>query len=168
MIEAARATCDFYIERPPAPTACPTGTPARPDWRRSATGAAAPSDPFNDHEPVDSSAAAIAAQGLLRLGHFLDARADDGSRYWQAGLRVADTLFDDGRTVSEPGSGHQGLLLHSVYHWPNGWDHVPPGARMPRGESSQWGDYHAREVALYLSGSRRIDRTRIFRSATHD
>ena len=27
-----------------------------------------PADPFNDFEPVDSSAAAIAAQGLLRLG----------------------------------------------------------------------------------------------------
>jgi hypothetical protein len=30
-----------------------------------------PADPFNDHEPVDSSAAAIAAQGLLRLGNYL-------------------------------------------------------------------------------------------------
>jgi hypothetical protein len=27
---------------------------------------------------------------------------------------------------------------------------VPPGARTPRGESSQWGDYHARELALYV------------------
>ena len=30
-----------------------------------------PADPFNDYEPVDSSAAAIAAQGLLRLGNNL-------------------------------------------------------------------------------------------------
>ena len=45
---------------------------------------------------------------------------------------------------------HQGLLLHSVYHRPAGWDHVPAGARTPRGESSQWGDYHAREAALYV------------------
>jgi len=37
-----------------------------------------------------------------------------------------------------------------VYHWPNGWDHVPSGAKTPRGESSQWGDYHAREAALYV------------------
>jgi hypothetical protein len=37
-----------------------------------------------------------------------------------------------------------------VYHWPNGWDHVPEGARVPRGESSQWGDYHVREAALYV------------------
>ena len=45
---------------------------------------------------------------------------------------------------------HQGLLLHSVYHWPNAWDYVPPGVTTPRGESSQWGDYHAREAALYV------------------
>ena len=35
-----------------------------------------PADPFNDHEPVDSSAAAIGAQGLLRLGRWLTARGD--------------------------------------------------------------------------------------------
>jgi hypothetical protein len=45
---------------------------------------------------------------------------------------------------------HQGLLLHSVYHRPNGWDHVPPGRTVPCGESSQWGDYHLRELALYV------------------
>ena len=61
-------------------------------------------------------------------------------------LRV---LFDDaGPYLAD--AGHQGLLLHSVYHWPNRWDYVPPGASVPRGESSQWGDYHAREAALYL------------------
>ena len=42
------------------------------------------------------------------------------------------------------------LLLHSIYHRPNGWDHVPAGSRIPRGESSMWGDYHLREVALYV------------------
>ena len=59
------------------------------------------------------------------------------------------------RAVSEHRPEHQGLLLHSVYHWPNGWDHVPPGPAIPRGESSQWGDYHAREVALYVQAARR-------------
>jgi hypothetical protein len=108
------------------------------------------SDPFNDREPVDSSAAAIAAQGLLRLGHFLNERGDDGGRYWQAGLRVVDTLFDSEGPYLNQEPSHQGLMLHSVYHWPNGWDYVPQGSRIPRGESSQWGDYHAREVALYL------------------
>ena len=45
---------------------------------------------------------------------------------------------------------HQGLLLHSIYHRPNGWDYVPEGSKIPNGESSMWGDYHARELALYL------------------
>jgi unsaturated chondroitin disaccharide hydrolase len=27
---------------------------------------------------------------------------------------------------------------------------VPPGSTIPQGESSMWGDYHIREVALYL------------------
>jgi unsaturated chondroitin disaccharide hydrolase len=75
---------------------------------------------------------------------------EDGSRYTQAGLRVLDTLFDESGPYLSQDAHHQGLLLHSVYHWPNGWDHVPAGARVPRGESSQWGDYHAREAALYV------------------
>jgi hypothetical protein len=150
MLDAARATCDFYIES----AACADGVPY---WDTGAPGLAAlgdwatrAADPFNDLEPVDSSAAAIAAQGLLRLGSFLTRRGEDGARYWQAGLRVADTLFDPAGPYLSQDSAHQGLLLHSVYHWPNGWDYVPSGAHVPRGESSQWGDYHAREVALYL------------------
>jgi hypothetical protein len=150
MIEAARAACDFYIES----AACADGVPY---WDTGAPGLEAlgdwggrASDPFNDREPVDSSAAVIAAQGLLRLGAFLNRRGENGSRYWQAGLRVADTLFDSAGPYLSRNAGHQGLLLHSVYHWPNGWDHVPAGARVPRGESSQWGDYHARELALYV------------------
>jgi unsaturated chondroitin disaccharide hydrolase len=149
LVEAARATCDYYIEVAAA-DGIPywdTGAPGlvnMPDWRDR------PADPFNDHEPVDSSAAAIAAQGLLRLGRVLSHRGDveAGDRYDQAGLRVLDTLFDAPYLSAD--ERHQGLLLHSVYHWPNGWDHVPAGSRIPRGESSQWGDYHAREAALFV------------------
>ena len=47
-------------------------------------------------------------------------------------------------------ANHQGLILHSIYHRPNGWDFTPPGRQVPCGESSMWGDYHAREVALYV------------------
>ena len=97
---------------------------------------------------MDSSAAAIAAQGLLRLGRHLDVERRHGGRYWQAGLTVCDTLFAEPYLSTDP--AHQGLILHSVYHRPNGWDHVPTGQRVPNGESSMWGDYHAREVALYL------------------
>jgi hypothetical protein len=155
MLAAARATCDFYIERGTASDGIPywdTGAPGLAllkDW------AARPADPFNDHEPVDSSAAAIASQGLIRLGHLLRQRGDDGSRYEQAGLQVLDVLIDDSGPYLSTNPAHQGLLLHSVYHRPNGWDHVPAGARIPRGESSQWGDYHLREAALLV---RRIAR----------
>ena len=47
-------------------------------------------------------------------------------------------------------AAHQGLLLHSVYHRPNGWDYIPDGRKIPCGESSMWGDYHLREAALYV------------------
>jgi unsaturated chondroitin disaccharide hydrolase len=142
MEKAARATCDFYIEHTP-PDGIPywdTGAPGLAhlgDWRTR------PADPFNSYEPVDSSAAAIGAQGLLRLGHRLN---DD--RYFQAGLKVCDTLFAEPYLSTHP--DHQGLILHSVYHRPNGWDTVPAGAKIPASESSMWGDYHAREAGLYL------------------
>lgn len=149
MLDAARAACDFYIENSP--------TDGVPYWDTGAPGLAAmgdylgrPAEPFNDYEPVDSSAAAIAAQGLLRLGRYLQAKGDAtaGKRYWQAGLTVLNTLLDEPYLSVDP--RHQGLLLHSVYHRPNGWDHVPAGRKVPCGESSMWGDYHLREVALYV------------------
>jgi hypothetical protein len=151
MMEAAQATSDHYID-----IAAADGIPY---WDAGAPGLAEmagwgdrAADPFNDHEPVDSSAAAIAAQGLLRLARVLsnEGEKDGALRYEQAGLRIAATLFDAGGPYLSTNASHQGLLLHSVYHWPNKWDYVPPGAKTPRGESSQWGDYHARELALYL------------------
>jgi hypothetical protein len=42
------------------------------------------------------------------------------------------------------------LLLHTVYHRPRGWDHIPAGSKIPCGESCLWGDYHLREVGLYV------------------
>ncbi|MGB2713282.1 MAG: hypothetical protein WBC51_03825 [Vicinamibacterales bacterium] len=150
MLDAARATCDFYIDAATSADGIPywdTGAPglsALGDWR------ARPADPCNQHEPVDSSAAAIASQGLLRLAHWLEHRREDGSRYEQAGLSALSTLLDERGPYLSKDAAHQGLLLHSVYHRPNGWDHVPPGSRIPRGESSQWGDYHLREAALLV------------------
>jgi unsaturated chondroitin disaccharide hydrolase len=150
MLAAAHVTCDFYIDRAAAADGVPywdTGAPglaALEDW------GSRPADPFNDHEPVDSSAAAIAAQGLIRLGRILDNRAEDGSRYTQAGLHVLATLIEPRGSYLSEEPAHEGLLLHSVYHRPNGWDFVPAGARIPRGESSQWGDYHLREAALLV------------------
>lgn len=147
MLKAAQATCDWYIANT-AIDGIPYwdgGAPqlnALGDWR------ARPADPFNDFEPVDSSAAAIGVQGLLRLGRYLGPDTADGKRYWQAGLTTMRTLLTDTYLGIAP--DHQGLLLHSVYHRPNGWDHIPAGRKIPCGEACMWGDYHLREAALHL------------------
>lgn len=155
-LATAEAVADFYIDRTP--------TDGIPYWDTGAPGLAKlgdylgrPADPYNDHEPVDSSAAVIAAQGLLRLGRYLKqtggpaaaaAAEKKATKYWQAGLTVARSAFAEPYLSAD--DAHEGLVLHSVYHRPNGWDHVPPGRAIPCGESSMWGDYHARELALLL------------------
>ncbi len=83
---------------------------------------------------------------MLRLGKYLGKGA--GDKYTQAGLTVAKTLLSDAYLSAD--EKHQGLLLHSIYHRPNGWDHVPAGSKIPAGESSMWGDYHLLELGLYL------------------
>ena len=85
---------------------------------------------------------------MLRLGRWLDGRGEDGSRYWQGGVEAAAALFAEPYLSMDP--AHQGLILHAVYHRPSGWDAMPAGSTVPRGESCMWGDYHARELALYL------------------
>ncbi|HEY9170838.1 MAG TPA: hypothetical protein VI136_00980, partial [Verrucomicrobiae bacterium] len=163
MLKAAFATADFYLAN-----CCADGIPmwdtGAPDLHRlPANYLSKPSDPFNHWEPVDSSAAAIAAQGLIRLGNYLLSalRPDPtrnrpsaivhhqlGRRYRQAGLTIARTLFSEPYLSTD--AKHQGLILHSVYHRPNGWDYIAPGQKVPNGESSMWGDYHARELALLI------------------
>ena len=143
-LKAAKATCDFYIANTPL-DGIPYWDTGAPQIHKLGDYFNQTSDPYNDYEPIDSSAAAIAAQGLLRLGKYL---GEDGKKYWQAGLTVLDTLFDDPYLSKDP--EHQGLILHTIYHQPNGWDYVPPGSKIPYGESCMWGDYHARELALYV------------------
>jgi unsaturated chondroitin disaccharide hydrolase len=149
-LRVAEAVADFYLQHTPID--------GIPYWDTGAPGLAylgdyldRPAEPCNEHEPVDSSAAAIAAQGLLRLGSHLKriGRHDQGARYYQAGLTVARTLFSESYLSTDP--THEGLILHSVYHRPNGWDYIPSGQQVPCGEASMWGDYHARELAVMLN-----------------
>ncbi|MBN1441981.1 MAG: glycoside hydrolase family 88 protein, partial [Planctomycetes bacterium] len=128
-LRAARASADFYIESTPA-DGIPYWDTGAPGLCRLGDYLDRPADPYNEHEPVDSSAAAIAAQGLLRLGRCLMAGSgeeavEDGKRYWAAGWTAAGALFDAPYLCEDP--AHQGLILHSVYHRPRGWDHVPAG-----------------------------------------
>ena len=145
---AATVTSDFYLANtasdgiPYWDTGAP-GLAAMGDWRQR------PAEPFNDHEPVDSSAAAIACQGLMRLGAWLREQGEAGADpYTRAGLAVLSRLLEE--PYLGTAENHQGLLLHSVYHRPNGWDSVPAGRSVACGESSMWGDYHLREAALYV------------------
>lgn len=148
-LRAALATADFYLEN-----CCADGIPmwdtGAPNLHRLGDYLGKKSNPFNNWEPVDSSAAAIAAQGLVRLGRHLDKKGErsKGRRYFQGALTIAATLFNE--PYLSDNVKHQGLILHSIYHRPNGWDYTAPGQKVPNGESSMWGDYHARELAVLL------------------
>ena len=157
-LRPALATADYYLEQT-ASDGIPYWDTGAPDLVQLGDYLNRPAEPFNDCEPVDSSAAAIAAQGLLRLGSIVSSleskkantirgTRDAGRKYWNAGLTVLNTLLDEPYLSTSP--KHQGLLLHSVYHRPNGWDYVPRGRKIPCGESSMWGDYHVREAALLV------------------
>jgi len=155
--EVAKTTANYYIEQASSDgliywdTGAP-GLACMGDYRNR------PSEPDNDFEPVDSSAASIAAQGLLRLGQYLWSRQEEaaGARYRQAALTIAKHLFAPPYLSESP--THEGLILHSIYHRPNGWDHIPPGKKIPMGEASMWGDYHARELGLMLLRDARGER----------
>ena len=148
LLDGARATCDFWLQHTPL-DGIPYWDTGAPDLHNLGDTISKPADPFNAHEPVDSSAAAIACQGLIRMGKYLESSdAATAKKYFQAGLTVLDRLLEEpylGTDVK-----HQGLLLHSVYHRPNGWDHIPEGQSVPNGEACQWGDYHLREAALLV------------------
>jgi unsaturated chondroitin disaccharide hydrolase len=146
-LKAAKATCDFYIKHT-ASEGIPYWDTGAPELYKLGDYQSRTSDPYNEFEPIDSSAAAIGAQGLLRLGKYLNDKGqnEEGNQYWQAGLTAVDSLFAEPYLSTDP--THQGLILHSIYHRPNGWDNVPAGQKIPCGESSMWGDYHAREVRI--------------------
>lgn len=149
MRRAALATCDFYLAHTPT-CGVPYWDTGAPNLHKLGDYLGRPAEPFNDFEPVDSSAAAIAAQGLIRFGRWLARHGEDtlATTYFQAGLTVLKTILEEPYLSTD--SQHQGLLLHSVYHRPNGWDNIPEGFSVPCNESCMWGDYHLREVALLV------------------
>ena len=149
-LRTARATSDYYIDGYSTRDGIPFWDTGAPQLHEIGDYLQQTSDPYNPYEPVDSSAAAISAQGFIRLGQYLCEQGDDsaGQRYLKAGLTVAETLFST-PYLSED-IDHQGILLHALYHRPNGWDHIPEGRNVPCDESCMWGDYHAMELALLI------------------
>lgn len=91
-------------------------------------------------EPRDSSAAAIAACGLLELAAMLPLTATKRDDYGRAAAQMLIAL-DNGYLA--PAAGSNGLLDHAVYHWPN---------KVGVDECCIWGDY------FYLEGLVRLQR----------
>lgn len=148
LTQAAIATCEFYLANTPV-DGIPYWDTGAPNLHLLGDYLQRPADPFNSHEPVDSSAACIAAQGLIRIGNYLkDSDPQRSKKYFQAGIQIAGVLFAEPYLSVQ--KEHQGLILHSIYHQPNGWDYVPEKGKVAHGESSMWGDYHARELALLI------------------
>lgn len=148
LAKAAIATTEFYLANTPT-DGIPYWDTGAPNLHKMGDYLNRPSDPYNAHEPVDSSAASIAAQGFLRIGNWLkNSDPVRSAKYIQVGGQLAQTLFREPYLSTD--SYHQGMILHSIYHQPNGWDYAPDPALAPHGESSMWGDYHARELALLL------------------
>jgi hypothetical protein len=146
LVKSARATCDFYLNQGSALDGICYWDTGAPNLHRLGPWRESIADPYNPYEPVDASASAIAAQGLIRLGVALGA---EGDCYYQAGLALTRRLLEEPYLSIDP--KHEGILLHSIYHRPNGWDYVPPSLAVPAGESSMWGDYHLLELGLLVA-----------------
>jgi len=119
-LETARLCADFYLEHTSFDVDAPGG-PGVP-----------PNDYDDPRQPVlyESSAAAIAASGLLNLGKVVQ-DPTHANRYRAAGLTILDTLTGPEYLANET-PGWEGILKHGIYHQPKdiGVD-----------ESVMWGEY---------------------------
>jgi unsaturated chondroitin disaccharide hydrolase len=114
LLDAARRAADYYISRAPD-----HGIP--------------PND-FGHPEPElpwETSAAAIAAAGLLSLAAAMS-QTDGAGRYRSYGLRILDTLRSTTFLAADT-PGWQGILRHAIYHYRN---------QLGVDESVMWGDYY--------------------------
>lgn len=92
-------------------------------------------------EPRDSSAAAIAASGLLELASLPELQGDGrAATLRKEAISIVHELSRG--YASHPEDGNDGLLLHATYHLPKGWG---------IDESCIWGDYFYFESLLRLT-----------------
>lgn len=114
-LQAAELCAQYYIENTPA-----HGVPPN-DWVEP-----------NPQHPYESSAAAIAASGLLNLAR-LTADPVKTRLYHDYALQIVDTLTSaEFLAVAEAERGYEGILKHGMYH-----------QRLGLGvdESVMWGEY---------------------------
>jgi unsaturated chondroitin disaccharide hydrolase len=123
LLEAAARLADYYLERLPDDLV--------PYWDLSIQ------DPGEER---DSSAAAIAASGLLELAACLAVSDGRRRRYEEAALAMALSLVRG--YVAAGSRGTNGILLHAVYDKPSG-----KGVD----ESCVWGDYFYMELLARLA-----------------
>jgi unsaturated chondroitin disaccharide hydrolase len=114
-LETAELNADYYLERTP--------THGVPPWDYDA--------PAERQEQPDSSAAAIAASGLLDLAEFTVSRAK-ARLYRDSALTILDTLTGD-EFLARSTPGWEGILKRGVYH---------TAKRLGVDESVMWGEYY--------------------------
>jgi unsaturated chondroitin disaccharide hydrolase len=125
-LAVAERNADHYIERSPDGLV--------PPWDFDV--------PAGPERIDDSSAAAIAASGLLNLAVLTD-DIHRAERYSMAALTILDTLCTD-RYMAWSTAGWEGVLKHGVYHF-----HKKLGVD----ESVMWGDYFFLEAVSKALGS---------------
>jgi unsaturated chondroitin disaccharide hydrolase len=113
-LQTAQACADFYVERTPA-----HGVPPN-DWDEAP----------NPALPYESSAAAIAASGMLSLAR-LSGDVARARLYNDYALRILDTLTTPEFLANET-PGWEGVLKHGMYHQRRG---------LGVDESVMWGEY---------------------------
>ena len=101
MLEAARRTADYFVSHLPADRV--------PYWDFNAPGI--------PHEPRDSSAAAIAASGLLQLSQ-LESDPDRAERYLATAREILGSLSS--KRYLAAGTASRSILLHGTADRPAG------------------------------------------------
>lgn len=112
-LETAQACADYYITHAPSDGVAP--------WDFNA--------PADSRKQVDTSAAAIAAAGLLRLCRLVPDPIK-GHFYWTTAVRILRSLCESYLGKSAP--GWEGVLRGGVYHMHRG---------LGVNESVMWGEY---------------------------
>jgi unsaturated chondroitin disaccharide hydrolase len=113
LLETAELCADYYISHTPPDGVAPWDYDAPPESK----------------EQVDTSAAAVAASGLIQLARLI-ADVTKAHFYRETALRILNTLCSD--YLAEPDGDWEGILKGGVYHMHK---------RLGVNESVMWGEY---------------------------